>query len=278
MPKSPKQQPTELAEVPTAPESLATNQQAIPLPLFAGERKITVRWIWRPQRSYTFPIGVQKAPQISIVAPINGAQVPTSGALALQVSFEDQQGDIAEVAVFSVSEDTGANYTEYLRKLIPATGSYTFTATTGVGGVPIVPAVEGNHRLVVQARDLTGRVVQRELTVFRYTSSTPVPPPIGALADGPYYVWFANFNGSSGYVVRYLVEKPAGIDYVAVPHTIQVRSRRSDGSWTSWSAWASNWSGNPGEFNYMVPKGARRQIRLRRDGDGVTSTAITLEG
>ena len=45
MPKSPKQQPAELAEVPTAPESLSTNQQAIPLPLFAGERKVTTRWI-----------------------------------------------------------------------------------------------------------------------------------------------------------------------------------------------------------------------------------------
>lgn len=45
MSKSPKQQPAELADVPTAPESLATNQQAIPLPLFAGERKIAARWI-----------------------------------------------------------------------------------------------------------------------------------------------------------------------------------------------------------------------------------------
>lgn len=45
MSKSPKQQPTELAKVPTAPESLATNQQAIPLPLCAGERRIVARWI-----------------------------------------------------------------------------------------------------------------------------------------------------------------------------------------------------------------------------------------
>ena len=45
MPKSPKQQPAELASVPTPPESLSTNQQAVPLPLFAGERKITARWI-----------------------------------------------------------------------------------------------------------------------------------------------------------------------------------------------------------------------------------------
>jgi hypothetical protein len=45
MSKSPKQQPTELADVPTAPESLATNQQSIPLPLFVGERKIAARWI-----------------------------------------------------------------------------------------------------------------------------------------------------------------------------------------------------------------------------------------
>lgn len=45
MPKSPKQTPAELASVPTAPESLSTNQQAIPLPLFAGERKIAARWV-----------------------------------------------------------------------------------------------------------------------------------------------------------------------------------------------------------------------------------------
>lgn len=55
MPKTPKQQPTELASVPTAPESLATNQQAIPLPLFAGERKIAARWITKILRWSVYP-------------------------------------------------------------------------------------------------------------------------------------------------------------------------------------------------------------------------------
>jgi hypothetical protein len=55
MASTPKQQPTELADVPTAPESLATAQQAVPLPLFTGERKIAVRWITPVLKWATYP-------------------------------------------------------------------------------------------------------------------------------------------------------------------------------------------------------------------------------
>jgi hypothetical protein len=231
---------------------------------------------WRPQRSYAFPAGVQKAPQITITAPLNGAQIPTSGLVAVNISIEDSQADLVEVAVFSEEEDTGGSYTEYVRKLIPASGLFTFATTI------TVPAVEGNHRLLVQARDLTSRVVQKEVTVFRFTTATPVPPLIGALfpPGPPFYYYLSGFTAPTpnGYVVRYQVEKPAGIDYVAVPHTLQIRSRRSDGTWTSFVTFAPNWFSPGMGWNYVLPKGARRQLRLRRDGDGVVSSLITLTG
>ena len=55
MGSSNKQEPVELADVPAPPESLSTNQQTIPLPLFAGERKITARWITPVLQWAVFP-------------------------------------------------------------------------------------------------------------------------------------------------------------------------------------------------------------------------------
>lgn len=233
---------------------------------------------WRPEREYAFPAGVQKAPVITITAPVNGAQIPTSGLVAVNISVADSQADLVEVAVFSEEEDTGGSYTEYVRKLIPATGLFTFASTI------TVPAVEGNHRLMVQARDLTARVVQREVIVFRFTTATPVPPPECALRLDYFYVGAGTSPTVKGFNDFYKITKPAGIDYVAVPHTIQIRSRRSDGTWTSPVAWASNWppagytADYPPDSNFAFPSSATRQLRLRRDGDLAVSSWITLRG
>lgn len=229
---------------------------------------------WRPQYDYAFPAGYRRTPALTVTAPFDGAQVPTSGLLAVDIAWADGQGDLVEASLVSSVEATGTNYVEHLRKLMPATGSFAFS------GNITLPAVEGLHRLVVQGRDLGGRVTQRELSVFRFTSSTPVPPPICEFIQRGYMIGGFEpplVNGSND---AYYIARPGGIDYGAVPHTLHERQRRSNGTWTAWATWAANWpfTDMPEGANYMLPKGVTREFRLQRDGDSAVSSSIPLTG
>lgn len=226
---------------------------------------------WRPQVAYVFPAGGAKAPRITLTSPAMSAQIPTSGAMSLDVTVEDGQDDLLEVSIFSVLEATGANYTEYLKRLMPMTGSFAHTASV------TVPNVEGLHRVVVQARDLRGRVVQREALVFRFVTGVTPVPPAEIVSARTIYVQWSGFGVTAGYKNQLTITLPAGIDYVAVPHTLQMRKRASNGTYPGWSTFAPNTAlfGDPG-VNFFISEGQTWQFRVRRDGDGVASEVTTL--
>lgn len=218
---------------------------------------------------YSFPAGLARAPQITLTSPANGASVPTSGSMSLDLSVADNQDDLVEVRAFSVVEATGAT-TEHLRRALPLQGAFSYAASV------TLPAVEGNHRVVVQAADQGGRVVQQEALVFRFTTATPVPLVVATWLGKAYYVKSTLAGITAGDKIQFEITRPAGIDYGAVPHTIQRRKRAGDGTWGTPVTFTPN-AALVSPVNFILGVGEAWGFRLKRDGDGEVSAWTTLK-
>jgi hypothetical protein len=217
---------------------------------------------------YSLPAGLARAPQITLTSPTNGGSVPTSGSMSLDLAVTDNEDDLIEVLVFSVVEATGAT-TEHLRRARRrGAGAFSYAATV------TLPAVEGNHRVVVQAADQGGRVVQKEALVFRFTTSTPVPLVVATWLGKAYYVKSTLAGITAGDKIQFEITRPAGIDYGAVPHTIQRRKKAGDGTWGSWATFTPN-AALVSPVNFILGKGETWEFRLQRDGPPIAVSSAT---